>query len=375
MSSMRSHLMLKKSFYNAILFLITLLCCSFGSFSQALPTDVVMGNPIKGVELGKIDEASGTFIFRSKKYDGFVDIVRKNMPDGAEFGEPTKRGAKENHLGWIPIYLADLAGNGKKEIFLMAPDKESGQRMLMVFDEDGKLLDQLPFESIWPSYMDFGLIKKGGPICFGLHWCALAAGSCEAEFYVFCNEKIKPALKGGDISEDGNFTTPEFNDINYDAIKRGDAGNPTPFVRNYKWLNPNVETWKHLKKGKEYYHAQDYRNAIQEYMAATSCDDKNYEAWGLMGYSYLRQKGAAYAYEASQALQTSVRIKPDYLMGHYNLAIAYWAWNQPILAVREVAKVVQLDPKYQEVINKDPQFIQILKSDVYQTWKKTNVLP
>lgn len=367
--------MLNKHLFKAIIVLITLWGCSFGSFSQALPTDVVMGNPIKGVELGKIDEASGDFVFLSKKYEGFVDIVNKNMPDGAEFGEPTKRGAKENHLGWIPIYLADLEGNGEKEIFLMAPDKISGQRMLMIFDEDGKLLDQLPFESIWPSYMDFGLIKKGGPICFGLHWCALSARACTSEFYVFYNGKIILAFMGDDDSEDGNFTPPVFTGIDIEAIKRNYLGKTPAFVRNYHWLNPNVETLKHLQKGKEYYHAQDYRNAIQEYMAATSCDYQNYEAWGLMGYAYLRQKGTEYAYESAQALQTSVRIKPDYLMGHYNLALAYWAWNQPILAVREVAKVIELDPKYQVVLNKDPQFIPILKSDLYQNWKKSNILP
>ncbi len=257
----------------------------------------------------------------------------------------------------------------------MAPDEISGQRMLMVFDEDGKLLDQLPFESIWPSYMDFGLIKKRGPIFFGLHWCALSARACSSEFYFFYNGKIIPAFKGEDVSEDGNFTPPVFKDVDIDEIIGNDSEGTPAFVRNYKWLNPFAETWKHLKKGKEYYRVQDYRNAIQEYMEATSCDYENYEAWGLMGYAYLRQKGTAYGYEAAQALQRSVRIKPDYLMGHYNLTLAYWAENQPELAVREIAKVIQLDSKYQEVLNKDTQFIPILKSDVYQTWRKTNVLP
>jgi tetratricopeptide (TPR) repeat protein len=333
-----------------------------------------MSYPIEGVELGKIDEASGDFVFFSKQYKDFADIVRKNMPADTEFGEPTKQGAKEDHLGWIPVYLADLEGNGKKEIFLMAPDKISGQRMLMIFDEYGKLLDQLPFESIWPSYLDFGIIRKGEPICFGLHWCALAAGVCSWEFYIFYDGKIKPALNGDDV-EEGDFTPPVFTNIDIDAIKGNPSGEPTSSFRNYQWINPYAESQKHLKKGKEYYHAKDYGNAIQEYLAATSSDYQNYEAWGLMGYAYLRQRGDNYAYEAAQALQRSVRIKPDYLMGHYNLALAYWAWNEPKFAVQEIAKVIQLDPKYEAVINKDPQFSPILKSDVYQTWKKTNILP
>ncbi len=227
--------MLNKHLFKAVIVLVAFLGCSLGSLSQARMTDVVMGHPVKSVELGKIDEASGTFVFFSKKYEGFVDIIKKSMPDGAEFGVPTKRGAKENHLSWIPVYLADLEGEGKREIFLVAPDKISGQKMLMVFDEDGNLMDQLPFEDSWPSYIDFGLIKKGGPICFGLHWCALSAHVCSSEFYVFCNGKIKPAFSSEDVSEDGNYAPPVFKTVDYKGICSGEQ---VTFVRKYEWRKP-----------------------------------------------------------------------------------------------------------------------------------------
>jgi tetratricopeptide (TPR) repeat protein len=136
---------------------------------------------------------------------------------------------------------------------------------------------------------------------------------------------------------------------------------------NFIWAveDTNTQVKEHIQKGKDFYHHQDYQNAIKEYFLALKLDPNNYEAYGLLGYSQLK---AGQIQQASNSLTMSTRLNPNYILGHYNLALAYWADARGILAVDEVQKVIDLYPDYKKTMEKDPQFKPIIKFIGEEKW-------
>jgi tetratricopeptide (TPR) repeat protein len=83
----------------------------------------------------------------------------------------------------------------------------------------------------------------------------------------------------------------------------------------------------------------------------------------LKGYSLLREGKVQ---EAVAALGRSVEIDPDYIWGHYNLALAYWAAGDRPKAIAEVKEVLRIDPSFKDVIRNDGQFNRFNASPAYR---------
>lgn len=66
------------------------------------------------------------------------------------------------------------------------------------------------------------------------------------------------------------------------------------------------------------------------------------------------------------ALMQSISIKLDYIDGHYNLALAYWADGQKTKAIDEIKTCLKLDPKYKDKIKDDTQFETFKSSKEYR---------
>src|SRR5690242_7401031 len=79
------------------------------------------------------------------------------------------------------------------------------------------------------------------------------------------------------------------------------------------WGNQDSTTQaeEHLKKGKEYFHHQDYQKAINEYASATKLDKNNFKAYELMGYAYLKNGDTK---EAVQLIKHSIALNPRSIM-------------------------------------------------------------
>lgn len=126
----------------------------------------------------------------------------------------------------------------------------------------------------------------------------------------------------------------------------------------YEWVdNPTSDKTddasSYIQNGKNLYLRHQYAQAIAEYQKAIDLDPKNDAAYGLMGYSYLREGEAQ---KSILSLNQSLGINPNNIMSHYNSALAFWALGQQEEAINEIKKVVTLDPSFKAKIKADPQF-------------------
>jgi tetratricopeptide (TPR) repeat protein len=109
----------------------------------------------------------------------------------------------------------------------------------------------------------------------------------------------------------------------------------------------------YVEYGKAYYYEKNYPQAIRNYSTAIKTNENNWIAFGLRGYSYLRMGQVD---KAVDSLEHSVLLDSNYLDGHYNLALAYWASGFQEKALNEVKKVIVLDPSFKNKIKEDGQF-------------------
>lgn len=112
--------------------------------------------------------------------------------------------------------------------------------------------------------------------------------------------------------------------------------------------------------------ARSYLGAVECYDKAISIDPANpvnYVLYDLKGYSLLR---AGQKEDSVKALEKSVLLAPDYVWGHYNLALAYWATQRHDLAILEVEKVLSIDPSFGDIIRRDGQFNKFRSSHEFQ---------
>lgn len=122
---------------------------------------------------------------------------------------------------------------------------------------------------------------------------------------------------------------------------------------SFAYLNLGKNRYREGDSGKWRHHESEYGTAIDLFSEAIKYKPDNYTAYGLRGYSYLRSKNVSLAIKS---LEKSVEINPQYIEGHYNLALAYWEIKDKKKAMAEVKKVIELDPTYKAKIKDDTQF-------------------
>lgn len=151
---------------------------------------------------------------------------------------------------------------------------------------------------------------------------------------------------------------PQIRSYNGELLLRGSA------VEKYRiLLGLRTLAQKNIDGGKAFYRLQRYDESIAEYQKAINIDPDDWDAYGLMGYSYLRN------YQVDKAisfLEKSIEINPAYGMGHYNLALAYWSAGQTEKALDEVKKAIKVDPDLKVEIKEDSQFRPFEKEEVFR---------
>ena len=113
-----------------------------------------------------------------------------------------------------------------------------------------------------------------------------------------------------------------------------------------------------VQLGLRQFFVKDYANAIKFYDKAIEQDPSNPVLFDLRGYALLR---GGRIEEAITSLEKSVSLAPDYVWGHYNLALAYGKANDP-RALDHIKAVLELDAAMRETIRGDGQF-RIFKSN------------
>jgi tetratricopeptide (TPR) repeat protein len=118
----------------------------------------------------------------------------------------------------------------------------------------------------------------------------------------------------------------------------------------------------HMRQGQVYSQQRDYEQAIAEFDQVIAIDPNNPNAYNQKGYAYLRSGNYGLAEEN---LKRSIAIDPDFIWGHYNLALVYWAQSKQSEAVKEVETVLRIRPDFREILINDGQFSKFKKSPDY----------
>ena len=109
----------------------------------------------------------------------------------------------------------------------------------------------------------------------------------------------------------------------------------------------------YVQMGLREFFVRDYAQAIELYDRAIAVDSANPVLYDLKGYALLRQKKPQ---EAVVALEKSIELDPNYVWGHYNLALAYAATGDLGRGVLHIKKVLNIDPNMKETVRRDGQF-------------------
>jgi tetratricopeptide (TPR) repeat protein len=300
----------------------------------------------------------------------FLNRVQENIPSNLSVTSVTS-------------YLADLKQDGNGEILSMAI-ADARPVYLLVFDTQGKFLASKAAGNGDEIY--WGVQKKGFPLIFGYKtdWAA-SAGYCEWEFDVWDGQQIKTVLglatkygKGGDEKDPSFKYLPEKDTLEVvtDNGKKFWDKTQMAFTGGWQRLDedetladcpPVDKKLSILDKGKFYFRHGEYDCAQKAYVLAIGETSKNYEAWQYLGYLALVQGDNEYAITC---FNTSVEMNPTYGMGHYNLALAYWADGNKAKSVNELKILYGLDPQYKKLVMEDSQFEEIIQSKEYQNMVK-----
>jgi tetratricopeptide (TPR) repeat protein len=111
-----------------------------------------------------------------------------------------------------------------------------------------------------------------------------------------------------------------------------------------------------LRAGTNFARQKRYAEAIQEYNKVIQLDPDNATAYSNKGYAYIRNNQPK---EAVKVLEDLTRRDPSFVLGHYNLALAYKNSGNFDMANKEVDKVLELDPDYCNTFKID---------NVYKKW-------
>lgn len=108
-----------------------------------------------------------------------------------------------------------------------------------------------------------------------------------------------------------------------------------------------------VQLGLRQFFVKNYVNAIKFYDKAIEQDSSNPVLFDLRGYTLLRSGRVK---ESIESLEKSISFAPDYIWGHYNLALAYAAAGDLARGLGHIRKVVELDPAMKDTIRQDGQF-------------------
>lgn len=116
------------------------------------------------------------------------------------------------------------------------------------------------------------------------------------------------------------------------------------------------ESKEHLRKGVNLARQKRYVEAIQEYDQAIKLDPENHTAYSNKGYAFMRMTPAKLK-EAIETLEDVTRRDSAFVLGHYNLALAYSKAGNSDMAAKEVDKVLELDKDtYCSTFKSDPSY-------------------
>lgn len=109
----------------------------------------------------------------------------------------------------------------------------------------------------------------------------------------------------------------------------------------------------YVQLGIRQFSVRDYAGAVRFYDQALVADPNNHVVHDLRGYSLLRSGDVQ---GALVSLRRAVSLAPDYVWGHYNLALAYGKAGQMDEAMQQIRILVQLDPTVIQMLKGDGQF-------------------
>jgi len=117
--------------------------------------------------------------------------------------------------------------------------------------------------------------------------------------------------------------------------------------------NNELEGEKHLRTGTLLSRKLKFDDAINEYDQAIAFNPAIPEAYSYKGYALIRQ--GKYP-EAIKTLEVLTAKNPDYVWGHYNLALADWMDGKKEAAFRECETVLRLDDSFCDTFEKDKAY-------------------
>jgi len=109
----------------------------------------------------------------------------------------------------------------------------------------------------------------------------------------------------------------------------------------------------HFNAGLKYTKAKRLQDAISEYQEAVRYNPNNFQAYNLLGHSYLRIGDPR---TAIITLKKAVKIPNSDLWCHYNLSLALLADNNDQEALNEIKFIIRSDPAFKAQIRQDRQF-------------------
>ncbi len=340
------------------IFLFTLLCSPIKAEQMTIPSQ-------------EIDDPNEVLNFKDSS-DSKIQIVH--------FLNVVKEATLPNSkITSVISYLVDLKLDGTKEIVSLIR-LEDAPGIIAIFDSAGKLLASA--EGGYKDKLIFGVEKKGFPVFFAFAKdCYSSAAVCEWEIDFWDGSKIKKALetfsfhgKGQKEIEpyfvylEAEDTVEEISDGGSVIWSKGEskfiAAKRSHKSESLQALCPQSDKkLNFVQLGKMYFRERNYACAVKEYTLAIKENVNDYEAWQYLGYVDFRQGDYT---GAISSLKKSLEIKPDYDMGHYNLALAYWANRRVDKSIEQLKILYEENPKYKTVVPSDVQFKSIIKSPAYK---------
>lgn len=133
------------------------------------------------------------------------------------------------------------------------------------------------------------------------------------------------------------------------AEKEKDAADKLAMEKNKQLqaLKYSTAAQAHAKKGRHDLAAKQYDEAVK-------LDSDNPKLHNNKGYALLRAGKTAEAVETFENLTS--KVAPEYIWGHYNLALAYWKAGKSKQAVAEATKVVKIDDAFCKTFTQDANY-------------------
>jgi tetratricopeptide (TPR) repeat protein len=111
--------------------------------------------------------------------------------------------------------------------------------------------------------------------------------------------------------------------------------------------------YNYLQSAFRQYSLGDYKGAVELYDKVLETDPENQAVLNMRGYALLRSGDAQ---GAIASLEKSVSLAPNYVWGHYNLALAYGKDGQMDKAMQHIKTLIELRPAMAKALQGDGQF-------------------